>query len=756
MGGRKLVWNAAKCKSSEGCSDCALACPRGLIAVGELGMKYCRHCSPKYAVCSQACPNGAIVANKQGVLIVIKSRCDGCGKCAQECATGGICLNAEKKLAEKCDMCAALGKEPQCIAACKHGALELVDDGQEESLAAIPAIGFAHGPNSSNFTVEGAAPPARTPQSKKAEPRKVARRDGAMLYVGDGKKIPTVRYQEALPFFSAERRFASELSFRNLYLPPGKKARLLEGNNGTRIYDVEDVGKVYYMDFPFFSEENWRAAEQAKYFTIRHLAEELLAEVGQGSGYFSRIERRAHISRVAKVAEKVLGELEPTMDAQRKAALAKIIAADTAGFGPIEFLWMDGEGELEEVEINHPAREIVVYHRRHGRCITNLALRGEKPFRRVMNSILRPIGSSLDNVHPAVDAQLPDGSRLHAQIYPLALSGASANIRFFTNDGWTIPMMIKAGTVSAEMGAFLWMAVESRKISMVVTGPPAAGKTSFLSALLAFLPKGERVISVEEEMNELRFYDAFIDWVPLRGAYEERKLEAARKAQSVSNLKTPIEQVINALRMRPDRIIVGELRGAEAQKLFAGANLGMSFMATMHSNERGTAVVKRLHSPPMSVPAEALSQLDLVVSMTMDAERRRRVVEVSELAWRSRGHFPEGLGEGRGRKVRAAGSQVWENGDDSAFANCLYVYDYSKRAHRAVGNYPSAVLDAHAHVLGKKRHDAAAELGWRAAVLDALVESGKVGFLEVGKALQDYYSATEEERASFAEKIAGR
>ena len=123
MGGRKLVWNEAKCKFSEGCSDCALACPRGLIAVGELGMKYCRHCSPKYAVCSQACPNGAIVANKQGVLVVIKSRCDGCGKCAQECATGGICLNAEKRLAEKCDMCAALGKEPQCIAACRHGAL---------------------------------------------------------------------------------------------------------------------------------------------------------------------------------------------------------------------------------------------------------------------------------------------------------------------------------------------------------------------------------------------------------------------------------------------------------------------------------------------------------------------------------------------------------------------------------------------------------------------------------------------------------
>lgn len=802
MGGRKLVWNAAKCRFSEGCSDCALACPKGLIAVGEAGMRYCRHCNPKYAVCSQACPNGAIVANKQGVLVVIKSRCDGCGKCAQECATGGICVRAEKGIAEKCDLCAALGKEPLCVAACKHGALELADDGQEESLAEIPEIGFAQGANSSNSAEGGAMPPARTPAQNpaagsgerqkaapfdagadgagqqanpaagsgdlqmkvaparlpgKAEARKIARKDGSPLYVGDGKRIPTVRYQESLPFFSAERRFASELSFRNLYLPPGRKARLLEANNGARIYEVEEVGKVYYLDFPFFTEENWRAAEQAKYFTIRHLAEELLGEVGEGSGYFSKVERKAHVAKVAKVAEKVLGELEPTMDAQRKAALARIIAADTAGFGPVEFLWMDGGGELEEVEINHPCREIAVYHRKHGRCMTNLVLRGEKQFRRVMNSILRPIGNSLDNLHPAVDAQLPDGSRLHAQIYPLALSGASANIRFFTNEGWTIPMMIKAGTISAEMGAFLWMAVESRKASMVITGPPAAGKTSFLSALLAFIPKGERVISVEEEMNELRFYDTFIDWVPLRGAYEERKQEAARKAQSVSNLKTPIEQVINALRMRPDRIIVGELRGAEAQKLFSSANLGMPFMATMHSNERGTAVVKRLHSPPMNVPADALSQLDLVVSMTMDAEKKRRVTEISELAWRSRGHFPEGLGEGggRGKKANGARSHIWENGEDAVFANCLYVYDYLKRRHCGVANYPSSILDAHSQIFGRKRNEAAGEIGRRAAVLDALAEGGKTGFLEVGRAVQDYYNANEEGRAAFAEKIAG-
>ena len=757
MVGAKLVWHAARCKFSEGCGDCARACPKGLIAVGEAGLRYCRHCSPKYAVCSQACQGGAIVENRQGILVVVKARCDGCGKCAEECATGGICVRDGKKAAEKCDMCASLGKEPLCVAACAHGALEIADDGREESLAAIPAIGFAQGAGSSNPAAEGAVPPARTPQraSGREGPRGIARKEGAMLYVGDGRRIPTVRYQEALPFLAAERRFASELSFRSLHLPPGRKARLLEANGGARVYDVEGVGKVYYIDFPFFTEENWRAAEQAKYFTIRHLAEELLSEVGEGSAYFSKAERKAHVARVAKVAEGVLGSLEPTMDGQRRAALAKIVAADTAGFGPVEFLWMDGSGDLEEVEINHPAREIAVYHRRHGRCTTNLALRGEKQFRRVMNAILRPIGSSLDNVHPAADAQLPDGSRLHAQIYPLALSGASANIRFFSEGGWTIPMMVRSGTVSAEMGAFLWMAVESRKISMVITGPPAAGKTSLLSALLAFLPKGERVISVEEEMNELRFYDAFIDWVPLRGAYEERKQEAARRAQSVSSLKTPIEQVINALRMRPDRIIVGELRGAEAQKLFSGANLGMPFMATMHSSERGTAVVKRLHSPPMSVPAEALSQLDLVVSMTMDAEKRRRVAEISELAWRSRGHFPEGLGEGGGRrKGCAAGSQVWENGEDAAFANCLYAYDYAKRAHRSVAKYPSAVLDAHAHVLGAKRSEAAEELRRRADVLDALAEAGRVGFLDVGKAVQEYYCSDSGERADFAGKVA--
>ena len=590
--------------------------------------------------------------------------------------------------------------------------------------------------------------------SKHAEPKQVPtprqERRRLPVFVGEGKLLPTVMWRERLPTV-VDGSTAMELSFRNLQLPPNRRAHPLGGGNGARVYRVEEVGNVFYVELPPFEREHLEAAGRAKHVVIRELAGEMVLGAREHTSYFDMEERRERLERAAAVARRALADIAPLMDERRKEALARMIAADTVGFGPIEFLW-NTEEELEEVEINHPYREIVVYHRKYGRCITNLAMNGERGFRRVMNAILRPLGQSLDSVHPSVDAQLPDGSRLHAQLYPLALSGASANIRFIARDTWTIPRMIAAGTLSAGAAAYLWMAIGTRRTSIVISGPPASGKTSFLSALLVFLLRGERVISIEEEMNELRFYDGFIDWVPLRGVHEERKADAWRKSQSVTNLKTPLEQVVSALRMRPDRIIVGEIRGAEAQRLFAGANLGMPFMTTMHANERGAAVLSRLHSPPMSVGTESLSQLDIIVCMAPDVERTRRVWEISELAWESRGQFPERIGEGQHRG-RACGGLVWEDGEDAAFLNVMYAFDPSKREHRAVGKYPSSVLDVFARTHGMKKSQVEEELRRRELILSILSEQGRFGFAEVGRVVQAYSETAPEERASFPERL---
>ena len=733
----RLLWKREKCKFFEGCRECASACPKKALEVGDGGLSLCRHCAPKYAACKAACPNNAISEGRTGVLTVSTGRCDGCGKCAKECANKGIRLANGK--AVKCDLCA--GKEPACIAACPNGALMLEEGERGGLIEGLQAVEF--GPASET---EGATR-VRAPQPISGEPKPFRPR-----FIGDGRRIPTVRSGVAVES-GCGRKSSSGFSFRNLALPPKMKAELLEARGRIKVLRLEGGANAYFYDLPVFTDEEWATAAQAKYFAIREAAAELFSG-DAGSGYFDRRERERRLAKAAAKAEKILGELDGVMADAKKRELARVIAADTVGFGPVELLWAEGSGDLEEIEINHPLREIVVYHRKYGRCITNLALTGEKGFRRVMNAILHPLGTSLDDAHPSVDAQLPDGSRLHAQIYPLALSGASANIRFLAGEPWTVARLAEKGALGAEMAAFLWMAIEARRSSIILTGPPAAGKTSFLSALLAFIPRGERVISVEEDMNELRFYDSFMDWVPLKGVHEERKADAVRRSAGVGAARSALDQVVNALRMRPERMVLGEMRGAEAQRLFSGANLGVPFMATMHSNERGTSVVKRLHSPPMSVPTESLSHLDLVVSMGFDGERKRRVMELSELSWKSRGHFPDGADEGSGRKLKSD-RFIWADGDDKVYTNPLYEFDYARKKHAASQRYPSHTLEAFGRLFAMKRGEVSEELARRAALIQALADSGRTGFLEVGKIVQEYSTRETAARDDFVSELAG-
>jgi flagellar protein FlaI len=215
-----------------------------------------------------------------------------------------------------------------------------------------------------------------------------------------------------------------------------------------------------------------------------------------------------------------------------------------------------------------------------------------------------------------------------------------------------------------------------------------------------------------------------------------------------------MDQVINALRMRPERIILGELRGAEAQRLFAGANLGIPFATTMHSNERGTAVIKRLHSPPMSVPTESLSQLDLVISMNFDGGRIRRVMELSELCWSSRGHYPDGVERGGSGTKASANGLVWRYGDEQVFVNPLYEFNYACKAHVKSARYPSRVIEEVGQLFGMKKKEVENELQQRATLIKLLTESGRTGFLEFGRAVQEYMGGSKSEREELVERLA--
>ncbi|VVC04551.1 Type II/IV secretion system protein [Candidatus Burarchaeum australiense] len=567
--------------------------------------------------------------------------------------------------------------------------------------------------------------------------------------MGEGKNIATVIYKEtALTSVGSP----SSISFRALELPPQKKAKQLEAYGRVGIYDIEDIGRTYYILFPKLLPEDWQAAEIVKHYTTAQIAEKYVEQLHPET--FDINTRSAVLIKAKEIAFEMCNLIYPQLPADKKNIISEIIATDTVGFGPIEYLWINDRDNLEEIEVDHPMREIHVYHRKYGRCTTNLRFVNDRSFRRVMNAILRPLGKQLDPLHPVVDAQLPDGSRLHAQIYPASLTGATANIRLLGTDPWTFAKIIKLGTATPEIGAFLWMAVELKNAQIVVTGAPATGKTSALSSLLVFIPRGERVISIEEEINELRFYDKFINWIPLIGVYSEKKEEAMRRGIEISMLRTVLDQIMNALRMRPDRLVVGETRGEEAVELFSGANWGIPFMTTLHSQEMGTAVIKRIRNPPMSVPTNMITMLDLVITLGTDIDKKRRVAQCSEILWRSRGDLPDKVENAvKSRNLpQSMLNKVWQEGDEAAYLNTLYEFDDRERKFVNTGA-DSVLLARYAKRFGMTDKQVGEEMRRRTEILDYVVAKDLVSYEDLGGVIYDYSNTPADQRDAFVSNL---
>ncbi len=313
-------------------------------------------------------------------------------------------------------------------------------------------------------------------------------------------------------------------------------------------------------------------------------------------------------------------ELSKHMQRDRASYLSYLVAHDTVGYGPLSIL-MEDRQNIEEIEVNSPASSISIYHAAYGRCATNLRFTGEPSFRYEINKLICDAEKELNEDTPIIDAQV-DTARIHAQIRPYATQGAAATIRLHGDKRMGLLGLMKNGTADAEVLAYIWLAVECGQ-NIILSGAPASGKTTMLSSIFSFIPRFAKTVIIEEDVNELRFEQQIYNIVSLYGSKYK------------SNV-TPKEQIINSLRMRPDRIVVGEMRGDEAREAFAGANLGVPFMTTMHSNEGGLAIVKRLLVRPMSVEPRAIGMMDLAICMRQTDLRRRMLAEVYEYRWLSR------------------------------------------------------------------------------------------------------------------------
>ena len=322
-------------------------------------------------------------------------------------------------------------------------------------------------------------------------------------------------------------------------------------------------------------------------------------------------------------AERLVGREPQVLTQAQQAALVRAVVDRVVGLGPLEVLLADPT--VNEIMVNDPWN---VYIERNGRLERGeITFRDEAHLRHVIDRIVAPIGRRIDESSPLVDARLPDGSRVNVIIPPLALRGPALTIRKFSRQPFTLDRLVELGTLSEAMAAFLASAVRQRA-SIIVSGGTGSGKTSTLNALGLCIPEGERLISIEDAA-ELRLQHPHIVSLESRPPNLE--------GQGEVTIRTLVR---NALRMRPDRIIVGEVRGGEAFDMLQAMNTGhRGSLTTLHANSPADALI-RLESMVLmagfELPVSAIRRMiggaiEVIVQQDRLPDGRRVVTAITEM-----------------------------------------------------------------------------------------------------------------------------
>lgn len=326
---------------------------------------------------------------------------------------------------------------------------------------------------------------------------------------------------------------------------------------------------------------------------------------------------------LAATAREVVEEQAAVLPPACREEVVERIIRDSVGLGPLEVLLADPA--VEEVMVNGPG---CVYVERGGRLeATEIAFESEEELRNTIERILAPLGRRVDELSPMVDARLADGSRVNVVIPPLAIDGPSLSIRRFGAERPGPDELVALGTLTPEQRDRLAAAVGARR-SVLVSGGTGSGKTTLLNALSGFVGAAERVVTIEDAA-ELR----------LRQPHVVR-LESRPAGVEGSGEVTIRDLLRNALRMRPDRIVIGEVRGVEALDLLTALNTGHEgALSTVHANSPEDAL-RRLETlvlmagvglPHAAVSEQVRRGIDLVVHLERDADGSRRVTEIAEV-----------------------------------------------------------------------------------------------------------------------------
>ncbi len=308
----------------------------------------------------------------------------------------------------------------------------------------------------------------------------------------------------------------------------------------------------------------------------------------------------------------------PGTDTETKSLLNAYVLNMMLGLGDLEAPLADEN--LEEITVNGARDYIWVFHRKLGWCKTNIKPNSEEGIYEQAEQIGRNIGREINNLAPLMDAELSDGSRVNATLFPISQNGNTLTIRKFSKNPWTMTGLMKSGTISAPIAATVWLCIQN-EISLLVAGGTASGKTSFLNAMSIFLPPSRRIISVEET-RELSL-PSFLQWLQMltRSPNPEGK-----GAVSLYDL------MINALRQRPDVVMIGEIRTVkDAETLFEAIHTGHSVYGTVHADNAQDTII-RMTNPPINVPKIVINALGaVIVQFRHRSKGIRRTFEFAEI-----------------------------------------------------------------------------------------------------------------------------
>jgi pilus assembly protein CpaF len=328
-------------------------------------------------------------------------------------------------------------------------------------------------------------------------------------------------------------------------------------------------------------------------------------------------------STIEELFTAILAEESIVLGRAERQRLFEAIVAEILGFGPLEPLLADDT--ITEIMVNGPKN---VYIERTGNIFrSNVTFEDEDHVLRVLDRIVAPLGRRIDESSPTVDARLPDGSRVNAVIRPIALCGPTITIRKFSRRPFTVEDLIRFGTITPEIAEFLRACVIAR-LNIIVSGGTGSGKTTFLNVLSGFIPNDERIVTIENAA-ELQLRQEHVVSLESRPANIEGRGEI-----SIRDL------VVNSLRMRPDRIVVGECRSGEALDMLQAMNTGHDgSLTTVHSNSpRDTlsrvevmVLMAGMDLPVRAVREQVASAVDLIVHQERMRDGTRKIVKITEV-----------------------------------------------------------------------------------------------------------------------------